>query len=516
MKAFVARHGEQIIGALSGLDRVIFRGTLRQLAHVAGLASFLNYRRILLKDFAAHAEELTRQSRQATEQIAAAHGRPLRYLESSQLRKENLAKAIRLDRPIEQGLICILSCVEPCRSYHVSRNRERKRIELGSAIRKCLHYYHYYLDPTCGFMHVRVQTWFPFMVQVYLNGREWLCRQLDARGVAYERGDNTLRWVEDFARAQRCLSEQLRVSGPRELERVLRLAHPLHRRLFPESNLRYYWSVFEREWAADLAFDHPASVAAIYPPLTGGAIRHFGAGDVMRFLGGKISGRFTGQIVSDFKDRPEGVRVKHGVGRNSVKVSDKEGSVLRVETTINQPRELKAYRRPEGNPRGKLCWRRLRKGVADMARLAAIAPAANERYYDALASLEERLPLHRVVDRVCRPTTLQGRRVRALQPFSPADSSLLKAINRGEFVVSGFRNRDLRAHLDLPAPRTAEQPRRNAASVGRLLRILRAHRLIKKVPKTTRYQVTKNGRRIIVAILAAHEANVADLEKVAA
>jgi hypothetical protein len=210
------------------------------------------------------------------------------------------------------------------------------------------------------------------------------------------------------------------------------------------------------------------------------------------------------------------VRVKHWVGHNSVKVYDKEGSVLRVETTINQPRELKAYRRPEGNPHAKLCWRRLRKGVADMARLAEIAQAANERYYDALASLEDRLPLHSLVDRVCRPTTLQGRRVRALHPFSPADYSLLKAVNRGEFVLSGFRNRDIRRHLDLPAPRTAEQKRRNAAKVGRLLRILRAHRLIKRVPRTSRYQLTKNGRRIIVAILAAHEANVADLEKVAA
>ena len=515
MNAFVARHAERIIGALSGFDRLVFRGTVRQLAHGAGVDSFLGYRRIRLKDVSAYAQRLTHQIREKTEQIAAAHERPVLYLESSQISKEDTARAILQQQPVTEGLICSLSCVEPCRSVQVGPEPDSKRLEVHPRLRTCLHYYHDYLHRRFGCMHVRLQTWFPFTVQVGLNGREWRCRRLDAGTVPYERRDNTLAWGADFARAQGWLGEQVKTNWPRALRQLRRGGHPLHGTFFPEPNMQYYWSVFEMEWASDLAFDRPAALAALYRPLTHQAITHFGAGDVMRFLGRKINGHFKGEVISDFKNRPEGIRVKHGGNRNSVKVYDKQASVLRVETTINQPRDLKAFRRPEGNPKGKRRWRPVRKGVADIGRLAQIAQATNDRYYAALASLQDRTPLHKVVDKICRRTSLKGRRVRALQPWSEPDASLLRAVNRGEFVLSGFRNRDIRAQL-YPSAATPEQRKRAAAKVGRLLRILRAHRIIKKVATSNRYQVTKRGRLILTAILAARDANITDLVKEAA
>jgi len=80
MKSFVARYHDRIIGVLSGLDRIVFRGTLRQLSHAGGLDSFLGHRRILRKDFMAHSTMLTDQIRTATNEIAARRGRPLLYV----------------------------------------------------------------------------------------------------------------------------------------------------------------------------------------------------------------------------------------------------------------------------------------------------------------------------------------------------------------------------------------------------------------------------------------------------
>ena len=513
MRSFLARYQDRIIGALSGLDRILFRGTIRQLAHVAGFDSFMGYRRILRKDFKAHSQAVTAQIREATEAIAEASGRPLRYLESSAVRKEDVAQQILTEQPTDQGLICILSCVEPCLSYQVSPNPKTKLLELALRTRKCLHYYHYFIDPVFGFMHLRLQTWYPFTVQVYLNGREWLCRQLDAEKLTYERRDNTLASVADFDRAQQLLQRQTKLNWPIHLERVLSLAHPLHRKLFPETNLGYYWSVWEMEWASDLAFDSPTSLAAIYPALTRHAISHFRSSDIMRFLGKKPSGHFDGEIISSYKRRPEGVRVKHRVKSNSIKIYDKQASVLRVETTINQPRDFKVFRRPEGDPKASRKWLQLRKGVADIDRMAQIAQASNERYYDALACVEDRTPLHRLINRICCPTTLNGCRIRALRPWSAPDAELLQTIQRGEFALGGFRNADLRSKLDSPI---GTSPKQLAARVGRLLRILRAHGIIKKIPNSHRYHLTKNGRRIVTALIAAYHADVDDLLRKAA
>lgn len=92
------------------------------------------------------------------------------------------------------------------------------------------------------------------------------------------------------------------------------------------------------------------------------ALQHFQSPDVMRFLGRRASGNFTGEITTSFKDRAEGVRVKHWVRGNSIKMYDKAGSILREETTIARTNDFKVLRPPHDDPDGKLHWRPLRKG----------------------------------------------------------------------------------------------------------------------------------------------------------
>jgi len=190
MERFVTRHGDRIAGILSGFDRMIFRGTLRSLSYAEGLEAFLATRHVLLKEFGRFAQRVSDRVKQHAEAIARTHGRPFEYLASAATSKETTARAIMTRDGITDGLICVLSCVEPCRTYDIHRDRVRKHIHPVARERKCLHLYFYYVDREFGFMHVRVQTWLPLTIDVYVNGREWLARRLTRVGIAYTQVDN--------------------------------------------------------------------------------------------------------------------------------------------------------------------------------------------------------------------------------------------------------------------------------------------------------------------------------------
>ena len=254
MKGFIQRHGEKILGVLNGFDRMRFRGTLRLLTSVGGTMAWLSRAGVLIKDFVKFAEGLTKQVRQATEESAAAAGRPVKYLDRF-LDKEALVRRIRQEQGLaEHGLIAVLSTLEACCSYDIYRNAKTHQIELRRRQRKCLHYYFYWEDERFGLTQVRLQTWFPFNVHVVLNGREWLARELDRAKIGYLRRDNCFADIEDFARAQKLADRQPRIAWSKQLDHLLRRVHPLHRRLWKASPLDYYWTSEQTEWATDLAF----------------------------------------------------------------------------------------------------------------------------------------------------------------------------------------------------------------------------------------------------------------------
>jgi len=518
VESFLARHQSEIKGALSGFDRIRFRGTLRWLASVRGLGSWLCLTGILLKDFKEFALSLTEQVRETTRKLADAAKRPVIYLASSALSKEAVAQDIAAADRISEGLVCVLTCVEPCRTFTVGPNAETKHIELRSFEGKCLHQYFYYQDPQWGWLHVRVQTWLPMTIHIVLNGRDWLACQLRQAGVAYEQRENCFVDVADMARAQRLLDRQVRTDWGGMLDRLQRRAHPAHARLFGRAQPDYYWSADETEWATDVLFRSPRSLAAIYPRLVQHGITTFGSQDVLRFLGRRPEvWRFHGsQIQSSLRSRPEGIRIKHQLDHNSIKMYDKQESVLRVETTINDPRDMRSYRTSEADPEGPKQWRPMRKGVVDLPRRAELSQAANARYLERLADVETGESLSETVRPLTRSRQWKGRSVRALNPLGDSDLRLLESISRGEFVLKGFRNRDL---LPLLFDRPARQPderRRQSAKVTRLLRLLRGHHLIRKVSRTHRYLLTRRGSTTITALLAARNADTRKLTELAA
>ena len=237
------------------------------LAHRGGMMHYLHAVRVLLKDFAGHAEALTRRLKDASEDLAKRTLRPIIYLQSSAINKETIARETAGADGIEQELICILTAVEPCLSYQIVRNRNTKTIELEPRHRKCLYFYHYQVHPTFGFMHARIQTWFPFAIQICLNGREWLARSMDAAGLHYIRRDNCFTWLDHPEQAQRLMDRQLQTAWPDVLNGIGRGLNPEHEAMFQDFPMQYYWSTFQSEWATDIMFRSPALLARLYPRL---------------------------------------------------------------------------------------------------------------------------------------------------------------------------------------------------------------------------------------------------------
>jgi hypothetical protein len=452
--AFLNRFGDSITGVLSGFDRLRLRGTRRHLFQPTVMEAYLNACRVLIKDFGTFAQGLTARIKAAAYATAEQSGRPFRYLPYSQTSKEALARQIARADGVTSGLIAIFSALENCLSYSVRGDRQTKHIHLVLEPRKCLHLYHYFQHEELGLCHVRVQTWFPFTVDLCLNGRDRLARQMDQAGLAYRQRDNCFVWVQEAVRAQALLDEQLRTDWPRVLGRLLDQAHPLHAEICRPIAQTYYWTASASEYATDLLFRAAPSLAALYPRLVHHGLRTFASPDVMRFLGRNIpttSGRvpplFTGEIISDLKHRLEGIRVKHSVNGNSVKMYDKEGSVLRIETTINKTEEFKGYRAKQGEPDGQKTWRPLQRSVGELWRRAEVSAAANRRYLEALASVTDKIPAGEASANVCRAVVRDGRRHRALNPWSEKDAALLAAVSRGEYTINGLRNRDVRRQL---------------------------------------------------------------------
>ena len=194
----------------SGLDRMRFRGTLRWLASLRGLRSYLGTMQVLLMNFKDWAMERTEQIAEATERRAEAAGRPVVYLESSREWKEARALDIARADGVTAVLIAVLKCVEPCQTFTVGGNRAAKKLELRPQSGKCSHLYFSVLDPQFGLMHLRLQMWVSFSIHVCLNGRDWLANPLTQAAIGFDQRDNCFVDVDDLARAQALLSQQLR------------------------------------------------------------------------------------------------------------------------------------------------------------------------------------------------------------------------------------------------------------------------------------------------------------------
>jgi hypothetical protein len=516
MKTFLQRFGPVVAGVLQGFDRLRFRGSKRQLCHVAGMMSWLGAMRVLLKDYKVWVRDTTATLCRAIEAPAEQAG-VYRYVNNSYDSKEETALRLAAEQGRTEGLIAVLGCVEPCQVIQVRGNPQTKRLELRVELAKCKHYYHYYLDPRYGLRYTRLQTWLPFTMHVGLNGRDWLARQLDRAGIAYRKKDNCFPWLADFAAAQRLADRQATTAWPVLLDRWVRQSNPLHATLLQRCPVPYYWSVETAEYATDFAFRSAADLQGLYATFVRHACETLHATDVLRFMGyrvrqdGQARQDLAGEVTTRIKELVEGTCVKHQLLDNLLKMYDKFGEVLRLEALLRNVRDFKVYRTSENDPDGPLAYLRMRQGVADLHQRAEVSRKITERYAESLATVEEKTPLAELADDLGQRKLWKGRAVRALNPLATQDVALLEAVSRGEFTIAGFRNRDLRVLLYGQQAASVAEGRRQSGKVTRLLRLLRGHGLIAKIAKTHRYQVTDKGRNCLSALLAARQANTKQL-----
>jgi hypothetical protein len=487
MASLLERYANKIKGVLSCFDRVIIQGTLPGLCHAAGMTAYLNARKVRIFDYPRWAEQWRDQLRSHVETVAAAAGLKIEFIKKVKaFRKEDRIQEILATRGTQPGLVHIFSAMEPCPSYKPWHDKETHQTFLKPDSGKCLHYYFYFIDPALGLCYLRLPTWCPFRLQFYFNGHNWLAARLRAAGIAYEQVDNAFVDIADFARAQ-ALADDLRVARlHRALDRFAQRYCPILTPL----DVRYHWSLMQVEYATDLVFTDAAALAELYEPLTRTAIHAVKAQHIATFLGHKLTAAYGGELGTDFTTRLMGTRIKHHMGAAALKMYDKFGRVLRIETTANDVTFFKHHRAVEqkdGQRVVKLAP--VRKTIYSLCPdLRDLLLAANLRYLAFLSDLGDPRAGVQALRKVCAPVVKNGHNYRGLNFFAAPDQTLCEHLVRGEFLISGVRNKDLRTLTG-----------RTTAQISHVLKRLRVHGLLKKIAHTYKYYFTALGRRTILA-----------------
>ena len=461
MGAFEDVHAERITGSLAMYDRMIFKGHLTALFKQDGARCYLWSQGVALKDFTPYAKATTAQIADHCRALATSAGRPVISFDHVKTRnrtqpKDDLAKSIAERDGVSEGIVCLISAVEPCMSFQVRKRMTTGHLEIFRRERACLHHYLYLIDPEFGFMHIRIQGWLPYEVQVYINGREWLARALDKAGVGYVRYENSLLRIDDLdgrlaaVRAlrppglapgpQRLRQDGEPAPGPdqrRRLRRLLLGARPgrdRHRRDVqdpprpPRGLARPRPSRRPQPGFRGRArLSRPKA-----PPLLGRRGGHRRQAPTPGLAGAPPHGRQLG----------EGLRQGLGpAGR------DHHQQSARVPVPAGQTDAQTA-----GASGGGV---EMRKGVGDLWRNYQVGIAANSRYLDALAAAPLKGEGVAALDALCRPTNQSRTNLRPVQPTHPGRlGSLQRRLGRG----AHHQRLPQRGHRQTSLPTTAARP----------------------------------------------------------
>ena len=498
---FRDKFAPKISSVLSCFDRVIFKGYLpfgddgHLNAYVDGI---LKMKR---KDFLPWLEKHSQALVEHAQGLAHQQGRPYEYRPGQFSKEKFIHELIRRDR-LDMGLVAVLCVQETCRTVKLRYGKDRPRLEFARRPQRVL--YFYWLDANFGLMYVRLETWFPYTIQVYVNGHDWLAQQMTQWGLGFTQHDNGFLALDNPQRAQGLADRFAELPWVKQLTQWARKVNPLLRRGSWLSDLSYYWVTEQAEYSTDVLFASRSQLAELYPRLLDHAAVNFSARDILTFLGRKLHGNFQGEVLTDLKKkRCPGARVKHRVKDNWLKMYDKFGQILRVETVINQPREFKVRRRRTRNGRRQTVWCPMNKGVANLPNYQKVARAANQRYLDALSQVADPTASYQAVAHVAEAKTHAGRRYAGFNPARRDDVRLFQGVLAGEHLLRGFRNADLRTLL-YGETRDKSDGQRQARRLTRLLQRLHVRGLLAKIPHTRRWRVTDHGQHVLSTLVRLH------------
>ena len=497
MDVFLNKYRDNTTGVISVFDRIIFKGYL-PLTYPAAAEKFLSRRNILICNFRPFTKSQTELLKTHAFKLAQQANRPYEYKTNVKC-KDDFARAIAQRDSITDGLVCVLACNEENHSFGMRYGKGRPILAKNSP--QCLTLYYYYMDRHFGLMHIRLSTWLPFNVQVYINGHEWLARQMASKNIRFEQVENAFTTIEDCCRAQRIADKLQTLPWEKILHAFARRVNPLLKTIL--HGMEYYWVIDQAEYATDILCKRLGWLDELYIKWQTHAAVCFQAVDIMRFMGRQRFGTSKGPVITDVKVRPSVTRIKHRVRGNWIKMYNKNGIVLRIETVINRPGEFRVFKIGHGKKPGY--FQAMRKGITNMHRFATICLRANSAYLDALAQVEDPTGAYRELSLLCEPVKKDNRRLRPLNPLRTNDRNLFSAVIRGEHHIHGFKANEVAALLGIAYPTEPSERKRQSAKVNRKLRLLRGHGLITRHGRSRRYRVTEMGIRHMNAAIDMYE-----------
>jgi len=494
--------GEKINGKLETFDRLIINGYILQLCNYNQFLYYLIQNGVRLVDFDSFALAQTGSLCHHIEHYIQDSGIELQYLNSGKCDKNELARKGLEANPEKTGLIAAFSAVELCSTMTVKPNRNSHMLEVTSRPTKCKHYYFYYNDEEFGWMFMKIQTWFPYNVQVYINGREYLSRLLSKNNISYEMYNNSFSYMEDFSKAQELADAILDKKISDSFDGMARKINCLLPTIEDILGHSYYWCVDQCEFATDINFKSREDLSVFYKTLVESAFFTFSSNDIYSFFGrnvSRINSFRKGEIVSDLRHRYQGYRIKFRINNNQVKMYDK-GNNLRIEVTINNPKDFKILKEKEKVEGGEISrykeWVPMGKSIANLYRYVEISKAITRRYLDALPEVDMDKVPDKEIRKISVSREVSGRRYAGFNLLSEETTALFQALASGDFLISGFDNKGIRSRIyaDAGNPKKINK-------TTRLFAKLRAHGIIKKVPQKNRYYLTVSGRKVTNAVL---------------
>ncbi|MCL1790890.1 MAG: hypothetical protein FWG40_05960 [Peptococcaceae bacterium] len=499
----IEKFSEKINGALQTFDRVLINGYLSNLFSYRKFLYYLIQNDIKLKDFKTFANEQTALLCSHIENYIKESHVKVQYLESGKLNKDELARRAFAQDMSKTGLIAAFSVLELCNTMTVVSNYDTKQLEVASRSSKCKHYYLYYNDEEFGWMFFKIQTWFPYNAQIYINGREYLSRLLDKHDIQHTMYYNSFADIENFQKAQELADGILNKKLSSSFDGIAKKINNLLPNIEKVFHSGYYWCIDQCEFATDINFKNRGDLGALFKTLVETTYFTFSSQDIYSFFGRKIEKiqqLSKAEIVSDLRRRYQGYRVKFKLNNNQIKMYDK-GNNLRIEVTINNPRDFKVLKPELDKESGEVTeskkWVPMGKSIVNLYRYAEICKAMISRYINALPDIDaDKLPV-KAVGRISSSVNVNGRRYSGFNILSDDTLNLLGALSDGAYLINGFNNKLLRHKIF----NGDADSKRNINKTTRLIAKLRAHKIIKKVPKKNRYYVTATGRKIINSIL---------------
>jgi hypothetical protein len=463
---------------LEAIDRMYLNGYVPSLQTGAGFVYFLKTQLDVRIPSTKMIAPLSEQFVKAIERFVATQGIDLVPFEKGQ-RKDDVAQDYLARFDGEEGVLFVGKAQEKASVFRTEKRRDSAGKTYPWIIRSTAmpnHYYFYILDKDFGPLFIKFCSYFPYPVKVCLNGHEWLKRQLMHRAIPFEPLDNGIRSSEAPARVQQ-IADSLDAAKIDAVVRkwLRRLPHPFapaHR----AAGYRYHLSILQSEFALTQVLDRPLTGRGFFEEV----IREnldIGRPDQMQLI---FNRRVTRRTPGAFRTRvlTEGVVPSLHVQykRTKVKQYHKEGQALRTETTINDTYDFAIGR-----------------ALRNLPALREIGFAANRRLLRVESLSHDCLIGEDHLDAVLQPVDVGDHRAAGLRFGDRRVLALMHTLCLFSLLPTGFRHRDVRAHVAQLLGRTAETYATSQMTYD--LRRLRLHRLIERVPHSHRYRITPFGAR---------------------